>query len=455
MIPTEKIIEEIKRVDSIVEGVPSTGELREHADVSYWAIHDRFGGIVSAREAAGVNGEGGTLCQNHPDVTDQEILEEVRRISNVVDRPPSVGDLKKYSEYEVGTMIYRFGGMRELRDAAGVMREYNHAGGREESEVLVKCENCGCEEYVFPARAETYTYCSRECMGLSNRKHTTSEIRTALEKLAEELEAAPSTRQFDQHTQFQHGLFEARDSLDSFSTELRRLGYEPRCPKDLSKNQLLQNLRDIEEKTGRPPREHDLAEFGHVNTAWAYVNRWGSWVEALEAAGIEPDNSQRTDIQRKELVKDFQRVADELGSPPGYNEIREYGRFSAATYERAFGSFLKAKEACGFEPTPKENKPSGEDHYAWKGGTKPHYGKSWREQREKAVERDQYTCQSCGITADEHLQDVGTDLHVHHITPWDEFDNHEERNKLSNLITLCASCHRTWENLPVKPQVTA
>lgn len=54
--------------------------------------------------------------------------------------------------------------------------------------------------------------------------------------------------------------------------------------------------------------------------------------------------------------------------------------------------------------------------------------------RKKALERDDYTCQHCG-TKD--------DLHVHHIdgkgvTTEKEFRN----NSLSNLITLCRSCHR-------------
>lgn len=57
------------------------------------------------------------------------------------------------------------------------------------------------------------------------------------------------------------------------------------------------------------------------------------------------------------------------------------------------------------------------------------------------------------MTRDEHLQEYEMSPHVHHITPWHEFDDHLERNKLSNLVTLCVQCHATWEKLPVKPEI--
>ena len=454
MIPTEKILDEVRRVDEIVDGVPTSDEIREHADVSYWTIHDRFGGVGAVREAAGV-GDGGKLCENHPDLADQEILDEVKRVANIVDRPPSVSDLDEHAEYEVGTMIYRFGGMGELRDEAGLSKKYNHHGDCENYKTTVVCEECGSEEQVWVSRAESYTYCSRDCMGSSHRQYTTDEIRSALVELAEQLGRAPSTREFDQQTEYMHGQFEMRSDLDSFSTELRKCGYEPKCAKDLSDEELLADLRRIKQNLGRSPRIHDLQKFGKLNTGKPYVSRWGSWADALKAAEIEPDNTQKVDISREKLIDEYQRVAEDLDKAPSYNEIDRNSDYSPATYERAFGSFLEAKAAAGYDPTPTDNQPRGEDHYAWKGGTKPRYGRNWRVQRQKAIERDGYTCQSCGMTSEEHKETIGKDLHVHHIDPWDEFDEDKERNKLNNLVTLCASCHKKWEVLPVRPEVVS
>lgn len=61
----------------------------------------------------------------------------------------------------------------------------------------------------------------------------------------------------------------------------------------------------------------------------------------------------------------------------------------------------------------------------------------WTKQvRPRVVLRDNYSCQSCGIKSP-----LGRRLHVHHILPrW-----LGGTNELSNLITLCISCHALAE----------
>ena len=91
---------------------------------------------------------------------------------------------------------------------------------------------------------------------------------------------------------------------------------------------------------------------------------------------------------------------------------------------------------------------TGPDHPTWKGGHEGYYGPSWPKQRKAALERDGHRCQDCGISGDEHVELVGEELHVHHITPFRKFDDHEEANPLNNLVTLCRSCHLgKWESL--------
>jgi len=89
--------------------------------------------------------------------------------------------------------------------------------------------------------------------------------------------------------------------------------------------------------------------------------------------------------------------------------------------------------------------------YAEWGPTNP-YGPEYREQREKALERDSYRCQICGMSHEEHHEKYDRDLHVHHIKPLRTFESPKEANKLDNLMTLCASCHAEWEGIPVTPE---
>lgn len=68
-------------------------------------------------------------------------------------------------------------------------------------------------------------------------------------------------------------------------------------------------------------------------------------------------------------------------------------------------------------------------------------GPYWKEQREKAIQRDQERCQVCGISLEDHKEKHGRSLAVHHITPEREFDDSIEAHQLENLVAVCLSCH--------------
>jgi len=55
--------------------------------------------------------------------------------------------------------------------------------------------------------------------------------------------------------------------------------------------------------------------------------------------------------------------------------------------------------------------------------------------KEKIRQRDNYTCQNCLMTEEEHLVVFGTNLHIHHI------DYIKENCNEDNLITLCNGCN--------------
>ncbi len=66
------------------------------------------------------------------------------------------------------------------------------------------------------------------------------------------------------------------------------------------------------------------------------------------------------------------------------------------------------------------------------------YGKDWEKIRQNVLQRDQFKCQACG-------KDEKNRLEIHHKTPFKMFKNKAQANDLSNLVTLCASCHREAE----------
>lgn len=92
---------------------------------------------------------------------------------------------------------------------------------------------------------------------------------------------------------------------------------------------------------------------------------------------------------------------------------------------------------------------AGENNPVWRGGRVDYYGPNWEEQREKALDRDNHTCQQCGTPADDMSR--SPDVHHKKRLGWfkEEYDSpewYERGNRLDNLVTLCPSCHmkETW-----------
>lgn len=83
------------------------------------------------------------------------------------------------------------------------------------------------------------------------------------------------------------------------------------------------------------------------------------------------------------------------------------------------------------------------------------YNEGWAELRRKALDRDEHTCQECGVKKSE----LDYDLDVHHIKPVREFDTPEQAHELSNVICLCRSCHIRLEwrlrSINTNPQSSA
>lgn len=81
-------------------------------------------------------------------------------------------------------------------------------------------------------------------------------------------------------------------------------------------------------------------------------------------------------------------------------------------------------------PVERESFP---EEKPWLGDEEDRAG--FKDQRYKALERDGWTCQDCGTSLNGNAE-------VHHLKPVKDFKNPEEANKLENLTSLCANCHR-------------
>lgn len=97
-------------------------------------------------------------------------------------------------------------------------------------------------------------------------------------------------------------------------------------------------------------------------------------------------------------------------------------------------------------------------HPRWKGhSTKAYRGPNITRQSARARRRDGFKCRKCGVSQ----SDIGQKLDIHHLIPFKDFnyipgtnDNYKQANRLSNLVSLCRSCHMALETTPYEDAIS-
>jgi hypothetical protein len=178
-----------------------------------------------------------------------------------------------------------------------------------------------------------------------------------------------------------------------------------------------------------------------------YRRRFGSWTDALLKAGVPVDKShvKKPPHQKytvADLVQEILDLAEEHDRPPYKHEFEKEADVSSDLPEDIAGTWAEALRVAGLPPRYRgglSSKPYGR--------RKDHYGQNWEEQRHAALVRDRWRCQDCGLEQQDHVEQYGRSLHMHHIRPIRSFETPEDANFIENLITLCEDCHDKWEPL--------
>lgn len=108
------------------------------------------------------------------------------------------------------------------------------------------------------------------------------------------------------------------------------------------------------------------------------------------------------------------------------------------------------KELCSNEPERKRKigeATRGSKHHNWQGGKSvinlsDHRGSGWIHIAEAVRNRDKRVCRICGKSELEN----GRRMDVHHIVPYHDLNDTKKANRMSNLISLCQSCHKKEES---------
>lgn len=171
----------------------------------------------------------------------EDLLAEIQRLADG-DTPPSATDMRADGAYTDVTYHHRFGSWREALEAAG-----------------------------FDSPQQEYT---------------ADELVANLRAFAEELGHSPTSTEMDEAGP--HAPRTYRTQFGSWGEALDAADLDP-VTRGYSGDELFAELRRLRDDLGRVPKSTDLETHGRI-TLRPYVDRWGSFAAALEAAGIDPES---------------------------------------------------------------------------------------------------------------------------------------------------------------------
>lgn len=332
----DELIEELQRVTTKIGEPPTIAEFRKHGNVNPKKYYEVFDSWPAALEAAELDSS-----RSQQQIPEDELLDDIRRLANEYSEPPTKQQLTESGEYAIGTYINRFGSFNDAIRTAG----------------------------------------------LEPRDPTTAiekrDLLTELNRLAEELNRAPTTSDMTKFGEYDEKTY--RRQFGSWYDVLEAAGLDPtnRSGERITRKgrtgsptrkELLDELRYIADanfddssetihtsKTNsddqnnpdsddtvsdvEPPSFSDVAEDARYGTS-TYVRRFGSFNNAIEAAGFEP-RSPPNKIPKDELLAELHRLDEQVQGRVTSTDMDEKGRFATATYQRRFGSWSNALEESG------------------------------------------------------------------------------------------------------------
>ncbi len=203
----------------------------------------------------------------------------------------------------------------------------------------------------------------------------------------------------------------------------------------VSDDKLLLDLRSVAASHGKTTTvgQKVYRRYGHYDDS-TITRRFGSWNSALKAAGLIVSNV--VDYSDEDLFANILTLWQHYGRQPRRSELAiPPSRISQSPYQRRFKSWTNAlKRFVSFaNATDTENAQSTGIQSASGGARRIPRDPSLR-LRYQVLQRDRYTCCSCGESP---ASKIGVELQVDHVMPW----SRGGETTLANLQTLCSRCN--------------
>lgn len=323
-----------------------------------------------------------------PDLTapeEEELLEEVRRLSGVLKKVPHHRDIRKHGQFDPAAYYDHYDDWVDVLEAADIDAEArliedlrranqkvsgrlkaieydehgtyssgqvgNYFGSWEdaldeaaldisEEALLAEFRDLADDLGRLPDEDDIRAHSSYDVTAftqqfesveaVANRCEHEYEVREALRRVVGQLDSSLTMSKFEDFSEYT-----ADDVLrhfDSWEAAIGEIGP--------TEELLIDDLRTAHESVSGRLTTTEYDERG-TYTSSRIRDYFGSWDDGLEAANIT--------VSKEQLVADFRELAEKLGKIPNGTELQEHTPYSVNTYTRRIGSLKVVAEEAGLD----------------------------------------------------------------------------------------------------------
>jgi hypothetical protein len=320
--------------------------------------------------------------------TVDNLIEDLRRVGDIVRRPPNKEDIQNYGGFRYAEYESEFKGFEAALEKSGYnvpvqadedappranliasLRTVSNSVSRvprvldisEYSEYRYSDYRSEFESwYVALAEAELES----KFINHIERGIKDDDLLVDLRELGEEVGRVPNSSDLKRRSDLSPLVYARNYETISIATVLA--GFENRPEKsttEVTDGELLGNIAEVRETVGHSPRSKEYVEFGRFSLQ-TVLRRFGTWNEAVrEATGEIPSNARS--LRDDELISDLRAVSACLEGVPKYGDIKEFGKYSAGSYYRHFSSIEDTLNAAGIPSSDTRSDADSEESLVW------------------------------------------------------------------------------------------
>lgn len=248
---------------------------------------------------------------NPNSVSDEELLNELKRLAKKLGKTPSRNDMMKGTEMTKRLYLYgkRFGGLTQA------------------------CEKVGLKPNI----------------GGKGLKYTEKELLDHILYIEKEIGRTPTQEDIGKFNNYAIGAYKRH--FGTYNNALEKLNLKHNVKYNVSKEDIIQSIIDISKVIGRSPTSREFSERGNVSSVTA-CKKLGthSWNKVLKLCGLPI--AYNKNLTKQELKDELVKLEKELGRIPGYYDMTQIGKYSAETYSNHFGSYIAALKYFGYNYVP-------------------------------------------------------------------------------------------------------